>query len=64
MLSEFELSTKKQIVKELQEQIKQEEEDIALMNSPAMQRALEDVRCGRVTEYKSVQEMFEKLGIK
>ncbi len=25
--------------------------------------AEEDIRCGRVTEYKSAEDMFEKLGI-
>lgn len=28
-----------------------------------LEEALEDVRCGRVTTYKSVDDMFEKLGI-
>ena len=28
-----------------------------------MEEALDDVRHGRVTEYKSAEDMFEKLGI-
>ena len=28
-----------------------------------MEEAMEDVRNGRVTEYSSAEEMFEKLGI-
>ena len=28
-----------------------------------MEEAIEDVRNGRVTEYSSAEEMFEKLGI-
>lgn len=28
-----------------------------------LEEALEDIRCGRVTEYKSSEDMFNKLGI-
>ena len=28
-----------------------------------MEEALEDIRCDRVTTYKSADDMFEKLGI-
>ncbi len=28
-----------------------------------LEEALDDVRCGRVTTYKNVDDMFEKLGI-
>lgn len=44
--------------------------DSVTISKPARKRktgldeALEDVAAGRVTEYNSVDEMFEKLGIK
>lgn len=60
MIAQLKLSKKKWLVKELQAQIKQEEEDRAILESPGMQRALEDVRNGRVKQYNSVQELFDE----
>jgi len=28
-----------------------------------IEEAMDDIRCGRVTEYESAQDMFEKMGI-
>lgn len=28
-----------------------------------IEEAMDDIRCGRVTEYESAQDMFDKLGI-
>lgn len=50
-------------VKELQEQIRQEEDCRSLFESPEMQESMDDIRCGRVTEYKNSQELFDKFGI-
>lgn len=33
------------------------------MKKCGLEEALEDIRCGRVTEYKSSEDMFNKLGI-
>ena len=63
MIAQLKLSKKKWLVKELQAQIKQEEEDRILLESSAMQESLDDIRNGRTTEYKNSQELFDKFGI-
>ena len=63
MIAQLELSKKKWLVKELQAQIKQEEEDRILLESSAMQESMDDIRNGRTTEYKNSQELFDKFGI-
>lgn len=29
-----------------------------------IEEAMDDIRCGRVTEYESAEDMFEKLGVR
>lgn len=61
MLDTMPTSKKRLLVKKLKAQIKQEEYDRAIMESPAMQRALEDVRCGRVKQYNSIEELMDEV---